>query len=85
MVTINPSMVIGPNLQASKNTSNEYILDFLNGKHFSKSSLPDNVFHLMKENYLENICWLIAEIFYLDWCLQGQQRRSEIHVLGVWG
>jgi hypothetical protein len=28
---------------------------------------------------------LSAEIFYLDWCLQGQQRRSEIHVLGVWG
>ncbi|KAH8935325.1 hypothetical protein BDL97_17G022500 [Sphagnum fallax] len=31
MVAINPSMVIGPVLQASKNTSNEYILDFLNG------------------------------------------------------
>jgi cinnamoyl-CoA reductase len=31
MVAINPSMVIGPVLQGSKNTSNEYILDFLNG------------------------------------------------------
>ncbi|KAH9534836.1 hypothetical protein CY35_17G024300 [Sphagnum magellanicum] len=31
MVVINPSMVIGPVLQGSKNTSNDIILDFLNG------------------------------------------------------
>jgi nucleoside-diphosphate-sugar epimerase len=31
MVVINPSMVLGPVLQGSKNTSNDIILDFLNG------------------------------------------------------
>ncbi|CAK9208825.1 unnamed protein product [Sphagnum troendelagicum] len=34
MVFINPSMVLGPVLQGSKNTSNDIILDFLNGEHF---------------------------------------------------
>ncbi len=82
MVVINPSMVLGPVLQGSKNTSNDIILDFLNGEHFLNLQ---HVVHLMKENYLENICWLSAEIFYLDWYLQGQQTHSEIHVLGVWG
>ncbi len=32
MVVINPSLVIGPVLQASKNTSSETILEFLDGK-----------------------------------------------------
>ncbi len=47
---INPSMVLGPVLQGSKNTSNEYILDFLNGEHFLNLQ---HVADLMKENYLE--------------------------------
>jgi len=32
MVTIHPSMVLGPLLQSSMNTSNETILEILNGK-----------------------------------------------------
>lgn len=32
MVAINPTMVIGPLLQSSMNTSNELLLGFLNGK-----------------------------------------------------
>jgi len=43
-------MVLGPVLQGSKNTSNEYILDFLNGEHFLNLQ---HVADLMKENYLE--------------------------------
>jgi len=57
MVVINPSMVIGPVLQGSKNTSNDIILDFLNGEHFLNLHCLPHVVHLMKDNiwktYLE--------------------------------
>jgi hypothetical protein len=57
MVVINPSMVLGPVLQGSKNASNDIILDFLNGEHFLNLHCLSHVAHLMKDNiwktYLE--------------------------------
>ncbi len=57
MVVINPSMVLGPVLQGSKNASNDIILDFLNGEHFLNLHCLPHVAHLMKDNiwktYLE--------------------------------
>jgi hypothetical protein len=54
MVVINPSMVLGPVLQGSKNASNDIILNFLNGELFLNLQ---HVARLMKENiwktYLE--------------------------------
>ena len=32
MVAVNPTMVLGPLLQASMNSSNELLLEYLNGK-----------------------------------------------------
>ncbi len=92
MVVINPSLVIGPVLQASKNTSSETILEFLDGKcpshHpgccWKHSALLDEVIESLK--VFQFYMYEAVKCLMLLCCcnLQEQPRHLQIVLWGLW-